>query len=301
MQIKRLFEMIYLLMEKGTVTAAELAERFEVSTRTIYRDLDTLSSAGIPVYTCKGKGGGIHLMEDFVLDKSLLSEEEQNEILFALQGLSATQAVEGKALSRLSGLFQKKSVDWIDVDFSHWGSDAEEREKFQLIKTAILEHRILKFTYYSSYGQKSERRVEPVKLRFKNSCWYFQAFCLEKNAYRTFKVCRMEHPILAEEHFLPRPGPVPDLELAGLEPKDLVQLTLWVSPELAFRVYDEFEREQIVRNGDGSFTVTLWFPRGGWVYGYLLSFGDGVQVLSPQGVQKTLGQIAKRIAEQYAE
>ena len=97
-------------------------------------------------------------MEDFVLDKSLLSEEEQNEILFALQGLSATQAVEGKALSRLSGLFQKKSVDWIDVDFSHWGSDAEEREKFQLIKTAILEHRILKFTYYSSYGQDVYKR-----------------------------------------------------------------------------------------------------------------------------------------------
>ena len=155
----RLFEIIYILMDRGTVTASELAKRFEVSVRTVYRDIDKLSSAGVPVFCTRGKGGGVCLMSNFVLNRSLLSEQEQNEILFALQSLSAVQGNETYILQRLNEFFCRKTPDWISVDFSHWGNHVQEKERFRLLKSGILEHRVLSFLYYNSMQEVSKRKV----------------------------------------------------------------------------------------------------------------------------------------------
>lgn len=165
-----------------------------------------MSGAGIPVYASRGKGGGIRLLPDFVLNKSLLTGAEQDEILFALQSLKATSASQNsEVFSRLSGLFRKETVDWIDVDFSRWGTGDAEREIFQMLKTAILERRVIAFTYYNTSGVCSERRVEPMKLRFQSNSWYLQAFCLTRENFRIFKTCRMEGLRLLDETFQ-RPG-----------------------------------------------------------------------------------------------
>lgn len=119
MQINRLFQIIYHLLENGKSSAPELAQKFEVSVRTIYRDLDTLSAAGIPIYATQGKGGGISLLEDYVLDRSLFSEKEKEQILLALQGIASVEGGNAnELLSKLSALFQIKGTDWIEVDFS---------------------------------------------------------------------------------------------------------------------------------------------------------------------------------------
>ena len=189
----RLFEILYLLMEGETVTASALARRLEVSPRTIYRDVEALSGAGIPIYMTKGRGGGIRLLPDFVLEKSLFSHQEQDEILYALQSLAVTGGLQDKTvLSRMRVLFQRTPADWIDVDFSGWGHGPQEREKFLRIKQAVLESRVLSFTYYSTCGQTTNRRIEPMKLRFRGSAWYVHGFCLEKQELRVFKVSRME-------------------------------------------------------------------------------------------------------------
>lgn len=168
----RLFEILYLLMEGETVTASALARRLEVSPRTIYRDVEALSGAGIPIYMTKGRGGGIRLLPDFVLEKSLFSHQEQDEILYALQSLAVTGGLQDKTvLSRMRALFQRTPADWIDVDFSGWGHGPQEREKFLRIKQAVLESRVLSFTYYSTCGQTTNRRIEPMKLRFRSSAW----------------------------------------------------------------------------------------------------------------------------------
>ena len=121
MQMNRLFKIVYYLLENGKSTAPELAEKFEVSIRTIYRDLDTISAAGIPVYAAQGKGGGISLLDDYILEKSLFSKEEKEQILMALQGISSTKGTSAdELLSKLSALFQIKNTDWIEVDFSEW-------------------------------------------------------------------------------------------------------------------------------------------------------------------------------------
>ncbi|MGG6312496.1 helix-turn-helix transcriptional regulator [Paenibacillus macerans] len=299
--MNRLFEIVYLLMQRKTMTAAELAERFEVSTRTIYRDIDTLSGAGIPVYSSKGKGGGIGLLPDFVLNKSLLSEVEQNEILFGLQSLEATNALQtSQVLAKLSASFKKDEVNWIDVDFSGWNSGEAERTKFGLLKTAILERRVATFTYYSSYGKKSSRRVEPLKLQFKNRAWYLQCFCLHSEQLRTFKISRIEDLEVTAAFFERRDIPVPVLEDVGqAEHFQYVDLELEFTPRMAFRIYDEFDRSQVQLNKDGSYRVFVSFPEDGWVYGYLLSFGEDVRVVSPPHIQSILQQKAQKIAELY--
>ncbi|MDR0273485.1 MAG: HTH domain-containing protein, partial [Clostridiales bacterium] len=148
MQSNRLFEIIYVLLNKKSVTAKDLAERFGVSTRTIYRDVDTLSLSGIPIYTEKGKGGGISLLPEFVLSKSILSEREQNEILNALQGLSNIQNGDS-VLRKLSAVFNKTAANWLEVDFSDWGF--RDGDIFDGFKTAILEKRIASFEYFSTF------------------------------------------------------------------------------------------------------------------------------------------------------
>lgn len=300
MQIHRLFEIVYLLMERGSVTAATLAEHFEVSTRTIYRDIDTLSGAGIPIYASKGRGGGIQLLPNFVLNKSLLSESEQNEILFALQSLQATNAVQSQqTLTRLSGLFRRSSVDWIDVDFSRWGGGEWERQKFVSLKTAILESRVIEFVYYNGAGEKSRRKAEPVKLRFKNDSWYLQAYCLSRQAFRTFKISRMQDVCVLDQRIEPRNVPVPELEMQETAYGSLVQVELVFSPKVAFRLFDEFAPDQIQKREDGSFYVAVQYPKSDWLCSYLLSFGAHVKVISPSYLQGLLQEQAKRIIGQY--
>ena len=152
MQSGRLFEILYILLERGGATIPDLACQLEVSERTIRRDIDALSAAGVPVYAARGRRGGVRLMDGFVLSKSLLSAREQDEILYALQTLRATGAVQdGALLTRLSALFRREAVSWIDADFSDWGDSGERRALFELLKSSILERRVLAFDYY---GQK---------------------------------------------------------------------------------------------------------------------------------------------------
>ena len=239
MQANRLFEIIYILLNKENVTAKELAEQFGVSTRTIYRDVDTLSLAGIPVYTEKGKGGGISLLPDFVLNKSILSEREQNEILTALQGLAHVKADEAKGLlNRLSTIFNKTAAKWLEVDFSDWSYD---NDYFNDFKVAILARRIAEFDYYSSYGEKTFRRVEPIQLWFKSKSWYLKAFCLTKQGMRLYKLTRVNNLTITDEHF-----PVRDL-LSAEPMKDAdreradISIKLRIAPEMTYRVFDDFD------------------------------------------------------------
>ena len=167
MQSGRLFEILYILLERGGATVGELAGQLEVSERTIRRDIDALSAAGVPVYAARGRRGGVRLLDGFVLSKSLLSAREQDEILYALQSLRATGAEQdGVLLTRLSALFRRDTVDWIDADFSDWGDTGERRALFEQLKAAILERRVLSFDYFGQNGQAARRTAEPVKLRF---------------------------------------------------------------------------------------------------------------------------------------
>ncbi len=295
----RLFEILYLLIEKRSLTAGELARRLEVSERTIYRDIDALSAAGIPVFAQKGQGGGICLMDQFVLDKALLSQEQQKEILFALQAILATGGTrERETLSRVSALFRQKGDGWLEVDFTDWGSGAVERENFSRVKEAILECRPLSFTYYNSAGEENRRTVEPARLVFKSGCWYLSAFCRQKQDWRIFRLVRMEKLALEEGACPPRQPPQ-QLEAPMPEEYRGVDLRLRFAPSAAWRVRDYFHPKEIAAQPDGHLLVSCTFPEDQWLLSFLLSFGSQLEVLSPDCWRDILREELKKSLEVY--
>lgn len=301
MQINRLFEIVYILLQKNGATAKQLAARFEVSPRTIYRDVDALSAAGIPIYTQQGTNGGIFLDDDFVLNKSVLSESEQQNILVGLRSLSAAGNIETeRLLGRLGSLFKQPDADWIDVDFSRWGHGSADQEKFDTLAACIREGRAASFAYASSYGNTSRRKAWPRKLVYKSRSWYLQAYSPEKSAYRTFKLSRLFELEPTDEMFdkaeLPAPPP---LESAEMPPGRALELKLLFKKEVAFRVYDEFDAAAFEQQPDGSFVVTQTLIEDAWVYAYILSFGEDVEVLEPKSVIDKLLDLMKNIEKKY--
>ena len=302
--LNRMLSIIYILMNKGTVTAGELAERFEVSMRTIYRDVETLSMAGIPVYAKKGKNGGISLTEQFVLDKMLVSRREQQEILAALASLRETGAQEsGGVLEKLGEFFRAEPESWVAIDFSDWSGT--RKELFEQIRQAVLGRHVIKFDYYGQYGNMSSRTAEPVQLRFKDYTWYLRAFCRVRQEMRLFKVVRMKRIRVLEETFVPGTrikafaqeygrGPSENERLMEAN-METCQITVQIHGKEAYRVYDRFEEEQISVLPDGNFEICMECSVvDDWIYGLILSFGPSARVVSPKEVQN---EICRRISE----
>ncbi len=290
----RLFEILYILLQKKKVTAKELAEKFEVSTRTIYRDIEALSSANIPIYMSKGKDGGIRILEEYLLNKFILSEEEQNQILVALQSLEKMNIQkERKVLDKVSTIFNKKATDWIKIDFSNWSPSKENT--FQIIKTAILNKQIIEFTYYNSIGEETKRIVEPLQIWFKDKSWYLISFCRLKNDYRFFKLTRIKAIKLLEEHF------VRDIPNKKEEKNDFknILLELEISKEMSYRVYDEFDSSEISKNEDGNFIIKVEYPENDWVYSFILSFGEYVKILSPEYAKNIIKHKLQKTLKNY--
>ena len=297
MQINRLFEIIYILLHKKRVTAREMAEEFGVSTRTIYRDIDTLSLAGIPVYTEKGKGGGISLLPDFVLSKSLLSEHEQNEILTALHGLSNISPTDaGKVLQRLSTIFNKTATNWLEVDFSDW---SWANTTFEDFKAAILQRRVAEFDYFNRHGAKSFRRIEPMQLWFKSRAWYVRGFCLIKQAPRLYKLSRVKNLVVTDGHYAERDLREALENLDDHSHEQLVTLKLRIAPEMTYRAYDEFSEEMIEKLPDGSLVATVTWTEDNWVHGFILSFGEHIEILEPTYMRGIIKDKAQKILEKY--
>lgn len=301
MKINRLLEITVILINRGTVTAKELSERFGVSTRTIYRDIDVLSTAGVPVYTNKGNGGGISLLENYALNKALISEHESESVLFALKTLQATKYPEiDTVLDKIGAVFKKaEALDWVSIDFAPWGSRPNEYNKFIDIKRAILERKIITFQYVGSNGGKSKRTIEPMKLVFKGQAWYLWGYCRTKMDFRVFRISRIKDVIVNTETFERKKLP----ELGGFieqeAPKKLVALKMKFSPEVLHRLYDDFDDDMIIRNSDGTCMVSVTFPEDEWVYGYLLSYGSYVEVLEPEYMQKILTDRMKKAIALY--
>ena len=298
MKQSRLFKIVYYLMEAGKSTAPELAEKFEVSIRTIYRDLYVISAAGIPIYASQGKGGGIFIMQDFVLDKSLLSEQEKEQILMALQGISATENNQSEELLiKLGGLFQSKVTNWIEVDFSEWYKNTPKLDTFNLIKRAIFNRRTITFSYFAREGNYSKRTVEPIKLIFKNKDWYLYGFCLLRNDFRFFKLTRIKDLIISSDTFVREVGNIPEIETT-IKNENMIPAKLKFSPQAAFRVYDEFT-DNVSKDNQGNLYVNIDLPDNETLFSYILSFGDNVEIIEPDYLRQSIKEKIERMLEKY--
>jgi len=300
MQINRLFEIVYLLMNKKQATANELAIHFEVSKRTILRDIDTLTTAGIPIYTAQGKGGGIFIQDSFLLNKAFVSEDEQKQILFSLQSMSATGLIETeKILGRLRSLFDNPTKEWIEVDFSRWGHSATDNAKFDMLKKAIIGEVAVSFDYLSSFGESKGREVHPLKLSFKSKSCYLQSFCLLDNDYRVFKFNRISNMVIIGTPFNSNDYKIPTIKSLDESPEpEFINIRIFISQNAKYRIYDEFAESDIYVNKDGS--LTLRTALGGWIYDYILSYGTAIEILEPQHIREELLVRIEKIKNKYS-
>lgn len=284
--VDRLFQIIYTLMNQETATCSELAEKFECSTRTIMRDIDKLSIAGMPVYTNKGKGGGIRLLSDYVLDRTVLTDDERSQILSSLQAIKETGYGEEKeVLNKLSSLFGADAQDWIEIEFSRWGEPGKEEVYFKKIKEAIIKRRIITIKYATSQVECSDRKVKPLKLCFRGYAWYIYGFCLLRNDYRFFKLRRIVDLNVSEESFMPlRVGRV--LKEPIEQNKEVIHIKIQVYKQLLYRALEELPHGEILE--DGSMITEFDAHNESAIIDYILSLGAYTKVLEPAWLQEKI-------------
>ena len=298
----RLFKILYYLLDKGTVTAPELAKKFEVSVRTIYRDIDMLSGAGIPVYTTTGHGGGIHLFDNFVLKKSLLSEQEMQDILIGVQSLSAVQYPDTDGvMSKLKATFQIAESDWIEIDFSRWGSIVEkEKQYFEMLKRSILGRQEIQFLYYNSLGEVSQRRCQPLKMVYKDKAWYLYAYCLKRNDYRLFRISRIKELLVTDQYFKSHSEMKESVFSLMEEMGKPITIELSFPKEVSYRVYDTFEDDVIKWNGQ-EIRVNVTLPETEWLYSFIMSFGNQISILYPISLKEKIIERYKIALKHFEE
>lgn len=293
MQESRLFKIVYHLINKGQSTAPELAKMLEVSIRTIYRDIDALSNAGIPIYATNGRKGGIKLLDNFVLGKLAFSEQEKAEILMGLRSLGVAQYPEAYSLvSKLSALFQMNTDNWIEVDLTRWGSVTEREQKmFASLRKSIIDKAQVEFEYANIKGEASKRIVEPGKLVYRDKAWYLYGFCLMRNDWRLFRLTRIRNLTLTGVHF----DRVCN-EIIWSEPKDygtLVNLELQFRDVALFRLCDILD-EEAIRQTDDKINVSVTVPETEWLYSFLMSFGDSLILIEPERIRN---EVVKRYSK----
>ena len=295
----RLFEILYYLIDVKQTTAKQLAEHFEVSTRTIYRDLDRLLIAGIPITSIQGSGGGISIDPQYVFDKAVLNHDEQEQILAAIEGLSSLHLQQYQdLLGRMKSIFQKESQDWIEVDFSSWHKEQQIDDLFLKIKEGILKQQAISFDYINVNGE-SHRYVYPLKLIFKSQAWYLQAYESQRQVYRTYKLKRMKNIEHKDEYFdKSKYNQLPVLHYQ--EESSCINVVLKFKKYLGSFVYDEFPMSDIEERQD-CYIVKSQIESQPWLISFLLSFGSGLEVIEPIELRKQIYEEVRKILELYQQ
>ena len=300
MKIDRLIGILSILLQEEKTTAPELAEKFEVSRRTINRDIEDLCKAGIPIRTAQGTGGGISIMDGYCIDRTILTSKDMQMILAGLRGLDS---VSGKRYyGQLMEKIQTGSSEFISgrdsmlIDLSSWykGSLAP---KIEVIQNAIENRHIIQFMYYAPSGE-SNRRVEPYYLVFQWSSWYVWGWCLERKDYRLFKLNRMDCVVETDHGFLRREVPMPDLSNEKIFPGGINVKALF-TPNMKWRLVEEFGPNCFTETDDGRLLFSADYTDMENLVTWLMTFGAKVEVLEPEEVRDIIRRNAEEIIKIY--
>lgn len=299
MKIDRLIGILSILLQREKITAPELAEHFEVSRRTIQRDIESLCRAGIPISTAQGVTGGISIMEGYRIDRTVLTAPEMQAILAGLRSLDSVSGTR-----RYVQLMEKLSVGTSElipsgahilIDLSSWYKTSLP-PKIELIQGAIEQHRIIQFTYFSPKGE-SARTVEPYYLVFHWSTWYVWAWCQMQEDFRLFKLNRMTD-LITSDLFIPRPAPLPNLEPERVFPSKY-QVTLLLDPSCRWRLVEEYGADSFTVEPDGKLRFRWGFPDADSVISWVLTFGDKAELLEPVELRQRLQALTQTLADRY--
>lgn len=300
MKIDRLIGILSILLQKDIVTAARLAEQFEVSRRTINRDVEELCRAGIPIVTRQGAGGGISIMDNYKMDRTVFTTTEMRDILAGLRSLDSVNGTNryGQLMEKLSaGSSDFMSGDQsLLIDLSSWYKDALA-PKIQMIRDAIDYRRKLEFDYFSPRGE-SRRQIEPYYLIFRWSSWYVWGWCQSREDYRLFKLNRMEEVRLSGEEFEKREASMPDLSNERVFPGG-IRVKAVFDRSCKWRLVEEFESGSFEEQADGKLLFHADYTDKENLISWLLTFGDRVRLLEPEEVKSEIRTIIERMGENY--
>lgn len=308
MKIDRLVSIIMTLLQKKRVGAQELADMFEVSPRTIYRDMDTISMAGIPVRSISGVGGGFEIMPEYKMDKSVFSVTELSAILMGLSNLS--NVVRGdelvNALAKVRSFIPADKAKDIEIktnqiciDLSPWLGSGNTQPYLQTIKTALENHRLLSFEYTAHHGNKTVRTVEPYQLVLKSGHWYFYGYCHSRKDYRLFRLSRMSGLQTKQETFSPRDYQKPVLDFEEIAETMQTEIKIRIHKSVLDRVLDFCTFDRLVSDGDEHYIVNFPFIENEYYYDILLSFGDKCECLAPLRIRKGMKRRIHDISALY--
>ncbi len=310
MKVDRLVSIIMILLEKKRIGAQELADMFEVSPRTIYRDIDAINMAGIPVRSMPGVGGGFEIMQEYKIDKKIFSKSDLSAILMGLSGLSSM--IRGDEL--VNALAKVKSFIPVDVakdielkanqiyiDLSPWMNNTDIQPQLESIKMALQESRLLSFEYADRYGNRTSRIVEPYQLVLKSNRWYFQGYCYKRNDFRLFKLFRISDLHVQEQFFIPRDYQKPQLDFGDMLITMQTEIIIRIHKTIMDRVLDYCTYEHFLSDGDEHYIVRFPFIENDYYYNILLSFGDKCECLEPLHVRTQMKLRIQNIAALYKD
>ena len=310
MKIDRLVSIILLMLEKERIGAQELADMFEVSPRTIYRDIDAINLAGVPIRSISGVNGGFEIMKQYKLDKGVFSTADLSAILMGLSSLSGIVRGEelANALAKVKRFVPAERAKEIDlmtsqitIDLSPWSGNRNVQPYLEQIKTALQAHQLLSFTYLNRSGDKIPRVAEPYQLVLKNSQWYWQGYCRTRNDFRLFKLARMSDLQRLEETFAPREHPKPELDASDIVAKLQTKITFSIHKSILERVLDYVSGKDISPDGEEHYIVHYPLIENDYYYGILLSFGDNCECLEPARVRAEMRRRTRAVATLYED
>ena len=299
MKMDRLIGILSILLQREQVTAPELAEQFEVSRRTIQRDIEALCRAGIPITTAQGAGGGISIMEGYRVDRTVLTAPEMQAILAGLRSLDSVSGTR-----RYAQLMEKLSAGnstlisggtHLLIDLSSWYKSSLA-PKIEAIQNALEQHHLVHFTYDAPKGT-SVRSVEPYYLVFHWSTWYLWGWCQTRQDFRLFKLNRMTN-LSTGDPFTTRPAPLPDLDPERIYPAQY-QVCVRFAPACRWRLVEEYGADSFAVQPDGFLLFQRGFPDADSVISWILTFGDGAELLEPAELREQLRALVSQLAQRY--
>ena len=302
MRIDRQIGILSILLQKETVTAPWLAERFEVSRRTINRDIEDLCRAGIPIATRQGVNGGISIMEGYKIDRMLFTNAEMQDILAGLRSLDSVNGT-----NRYGMLMEKLSAGSSDfmvgnqsvlIDLSSWYKESLA-PKIELIRASVAQCRELEFIYYAPRGE-SLRRIEPYYLVFRWSSWYVWGWCRKREDFRLFKLNRMEKLRRTEQTFAKRQAPMPDLSNEMIFPGGITVKALF-EPECKWRLVEEFGSGCFTEQEDGRLLFHADYTNRENLITWIMSFRDKAELLEPVEIREEIKNSIERMRDQYTD
>lgn len=308
MKIDRLISIIMILLDKERMGAQELADMFEVSPRTIYRDIDAINMAGIPVRGTTGAGGGFEILQQYKIDKKVFSIADIVAILTGLSGVSSVINGEDfiNALAKVKSFIPTDSVKEIElksnqlsIDLTPWIYNTNIQPYIKNIKTALNDSRMLLFDYLDVHGNKTKRTVEPYRLVLKSNHWYFQGYCLKRKNFRLFRLSRIHDLEMLKDTFIPRVYPKPQLEFSDTVKSLQTKIKLRIHESILDRVLDYCAYENFLSDGKEYYIVDFPFIENDFYYDILLSFGDKCVCLEPNNIRKEILRKIRNIIALY--